>query len=104
MNFSVYTLLSFFVIGSLQADICKDSVMGMLKVGEFFHKKNSKLHTNQSIETTMKHFKVDNSQFKQKPSYKIASWFQLLEQTHLRRSQDSRVKERLRNYYHKKHI
>lgn len=70
--------------------------------GEFIHSKDSKLHTSKEVRHEQKRKKRAGEATSQKPAEKLEAWFKVLEKTHGHK--EPGVQERIRNYYHKKHV
>ena len=81
------------------------SIERMAESGEqFLHKKDPKLHTTSPIEHEQARRKRIGEEVSQKPADKIANWLGVIERTHMGHKDDSRVSERIKEYYHREHV
>jgi len=79
---------------------------------QFLHKKDSKLHTSQSVEHEAQRQKElekrknekDRQAVSQRPDDKIANWLEVIEKTHLGHGDDPRVLERIKQYYRNEYV
>jgi len=71
---------------------------------QFLHQKDSRLHTADIVEHEQKRKKRIGEEVSQKPADKISDWLNVIKQTHTGHRDDSRVLERIQDYYHKTYI
>lgn len=71
---------------------------------QFLHQKDSKLHTSQPVEHEKKRLEIKGEEISQKPVDKIGDWLEVIEKTHTSHTDDPRVLERIKNYYHKENV
>ena len=71
---------------------------------QFLHQKDSKLHTSKPVEHEQARRKRRGEQTSQKPADKLASFMEVLEQTHLGHRDDPRVQERIKEHYHREYV
>jgi hypothetical protein len=85
----------------------------MEKFGEqFLHKKDSKLHTSESVEHEAQRQKElerrkkeeDRQAVSQRPDDKIANWLEVIERTHSGHEDDPKVLERIKQYYRNEYV
>ena len=67
---------------------------------QFLHQKNPTLHTSNEVKHEMDRKILAKEKVSQKPADKISDWLKVLEQTHMNHENDSRVQNRIKNYYH----
>lgn len=71
---------------------------------QFLHKRDPKLHTTAPIEHEQARKKRAGEKVSQKPVDKIANFLGIIEKTHMGHSDDPRVLERIKGYYHREHV
>ena len=77
----------------------------MKNLGEqFLHRKDSGLHVSKEVEHEKKRKKRLGEKVSEKPVDKLADWMKVLERTHMGHRDDLKVMERIKSYYHKKHV
>jgi hypothetical protein len=77
----------------------------MKNLGEqFLHKRDDKLHTTSFVEHEQERLRRSGEEMSQKPADKLADWMKILEHTHIEHRDDPRVLERIKRYYHRKHV
>ena len=77
----------------------------MEKHGEqFLHKRDTSLHTSKEVMHEEKRKKRAGEKVSQKPMDKIADWLEIIKKTHTGHTEDPRVLERIKRYYHKQYV
>jgi len=71
---------------------------------QFLHQKDSKLHISDEVEHEQERKKIAGEEISQKPAEKISDWLKVIEKTHTGHREEPEVLERVKRYYHKKHV
>jgi len=68
------------------------------------HRKDLSLQTSPEVEHEVERRKLKEEIVQNKPDVKIGNFLEVIERTHLGHREDPHVLERIKNYYHKKHV
>lgn len=71
---------------------------------QFLHERDPSLHTTEPVEHEQTRKQMIDEETSEKPIDKLSDWMAVLKKTHTEHRDDPRVMERIKNYYHKKHI
>jgi len=77
----------------------------MSKIGEpFLHKKDPQLHASTSVRHEQKRRRRAGQETSHRPTDMIANWLEVIEKTHTGHADDPQVLERIKDFYHKRHV
>jgi len=71
---------------------------------QFLNDKNPKLKSSQEVEHEQRRRQKLGEKYSQDPEERVSDWMGVLERTHEGHRDDPKVWERIKNYYHDKHI